>query len=185
MTSPFFDRFSRFNAFADSRDGDLARLSASVAERLRNRRVDAGQQSMPPIGNIIDESRLEPYRAQITDATTPEEARHIPQSVFNAAVYGDMIQLAIPLASGQEVLALPRPKNTRVFLLIQNTNLANLYVAFDQVATTSGLLIPPSGSAFFDSVVPQNDVHIIYGAAAATVVPIFFINADISRAVAR
>lgn len=180
---PFYSRLDTMGAFADSRDGQQEVLRQRVTDQFGARLQDAGRDMMPPIGNTVDPSRLVPYSAQLSEDMTPDEQRRIPHAIFNPAIYADMVQLLVPLLSGTETLAVPRPKNTRIFLLIQNTNLANLYVAFDQVANTAGLLIPPSGTAFFDTAVPQNDIHLFYGAAVDTVIPIFYMNADLSRAV--
>jgi hypothetical protein len=174
------DYLDQYSNFADSRDGSLDIARRSVYDAY-------GVKLMPsvsvPQGQLLDSTRLSPLSGGLTASMTPNEARRVPSAVSNGGIYADMVQLLVPLAIGEETLALPRPGNTRVLLCVQNTNASNLFVAFDQIANTSGLLIPPGGNIFFDAAVPQNDLHIVYGAAVATVVPIFYMNADILRPV--
>lgn len=179
MAAPNF--FGDYSHFTDSRDGvmDLARQSVKDAYGINL----VPDRPNGPNGQLLDNTRLSPLSGGYTASMSPNEARRVPSAIGNGGIYSDMVQLLVPIPAGTEVLALPRPGNTRILLCVQNTNASNLYIAFDQIANASGLLIPPGGNVFFDAAVPQNDLHVVYGAAADTVVPIFYMNADILRPV--
>lgn len=132
-----------------------------------------------PLGNVIDASRLLTPNAVMKEGMPLDLMRRVPTAVMDGGKYGDMVQLTVPIASGADVVAVQRPKNTRVLLIIINNQVANLYVAFDQTASAFSLPIPPGGALFFDAAVPQNDVHLFYG-VGAVLVPIFYINVDIT-----
>ena len=179
--NPVYRAYDHFSPFADSRDGEYGFLNDGVAESVpAGSHLSARTADMPAIGNIIDNERLVPFSQRLTEGQTPEEQRRVPKAVYNAGIYADMVQMAYPLALGQEALVLPRNKTTRVFLMIVNPGISPLYVSFDQVASANGLPIPAGGNFLADASVPQNDIHILYGGATGLTVPIFFMLADLS-----
>ena len=180
--SPFFSN-EDVRPFLDTRDGVSNGSEDAVQSYLNRSRanIDAVRAMQPPIGNVIDESRLQPFRSVLSPDMTPDEARKVPGAVYNPGIYGDMAQLFVTIPSGSDVLAVARPKNTRVMLIIVNNNAANLYFAFDQVANAGSCPIPAGGTAFFDAAVPQNDLHLFYGVGAVTV-PIYYMNVDLPAA---
>lgn len=130
-------------------------------------------------------SRLQPgvTPAQSPDPASPDNLRRVSQAVYNPARYGDMSVKPIVYAAAGDSLVLERPRNTRIFAVIQN-NLAagNISVNFDAVASaTNGILIAPGGNLLFDNAVPQNDIHVF--ASGAGFIIVGFINIDMPYAV--
>ena len=165
----------RSAATVDTRDQQY-RWRDAINKVIGGQSLDS---NAPPIGNVIDEARLIPYRTKLEEGMSPDQARVIPQATFVPGRYGDMAQILVTLAANVDLLALSRPKNTRILLIVYNSAAANLFIAFDQAANAGSLPIPPGGNLFLDNAVPQNDIHLFY-AAGATTVPIYYINTDIS-----
>lgn len=177
-----FEHLDQFSPFADSRDGSFGTQDRMVSDAMTGAlRADGRMQHMPPVGNMVNAERLVPFSQRLSAGMTPEETRRVPAAIYNGGIYADMVQMLVPLAAGQEALALPRPKNTRILLVIQNPGVSNLYVAFDQVASNAAMAVPPNGNLFFDAAVPQNDIHILYGAAVDILIPVFYMTADLAR----
>ena len=175
--NPFYNRLDANSPFGDSRDGEQTWAGNWPLPTPQ----DALSSRTAPIGNRVDSEHLTPYHQQLSAGMTEEEKRHVPYAMYNPGIYADMIQLLVPLTNGVEALALGRPSNTRVMLIIQNPFPNSLYVTFDQVASVAGLIIPSLGNILFDTAVPQNDIHLYYAGANVNV-PVFFMNADIARA---
>lgn len=111
--------------------------------------------------------------AYAADSAAAAASPPVPvQSVLPAAaqIYGDMSIIPIVFAGLGDLFVLERPKNTRIFLTIVNTLAANpINFAFGRAAdNVSGIPIPAAGNVFFDTAVPQNDLH-IFSPVAGTI----------------
>ena len=145
-----------------------------IDQVVRNRAPDAPP---PPAGSVLNVDNLLPFKATLTSNMTPEEARRIPAATYAPGQYGDMAQATLVLAAGVDALALTRPKNTRVLMIVYNPTAANLFFAFDQVASAGSLPIAPGGNLFFDNAVPQNDLHLFSVPGGA--IPVLYMNVDL------
>lgn len=135
-----------------------------------------------PVGAAIEAQRLTPFHASAASTNDPELLRRIPHASYTPGMYGDMSITPIILAANTSLLALSRPRNTRIYLMIQNTLAANiLYAQFGNQADINAVQIQPGGNWLFDAVVPQNDLY-LFSAAAGTVL-VAYVNADIEGAV--
>lgn len=145
-------------------------------------RAPSGMRQMP-VGNIIDEQHLTPFSSADLPVDDPRIVRRIPQAGYTPGQYGDMIVIPVNIVAGTDLLALPRPTKTRIHLLIQNTLAANvLYYTFDNPASTiNGIQIQPGGNAFYDQVVPQNDLHLF--ASVSGIILLAYINVDIENGI--
>jgi hypothetical protein len=102
--------------------------------------------------------------------------------IFNPGLYGDAQVLTLIYAAAGDVLAIPRPAtNQRVLLIIVNQLAAgNIMINYDNPGSAaSGIPIAAGGNIFYDTVVPQNDVHI--WASAAGTVQVSYMNLDITN----
>lgn len=164
--------------------GEQADIYAAL-HGLRSGAVNAGISvaDTPPIGIGAGDLRQSPAPAVLTAETPPDVARKIPQSTFEPSRYGPWVPLSIPLVANQDTVALTRPHGLRVLLVIYNSTLGPLFFSFDQEASAQSMPILAGNYAFFDAVVPQNDLHLM--APAGGQVPIGYINtsADGSEAV--
>lgn len=136
-----------------------------------------------PVAAAIDAQRLVPFHASAADSNDPEVLRRIPQASYTPGLYGDLSILPIQLQASQSLIALQRPRNTRIYLCIQNTLAANvLYANFGNLADAqNSIQIQPGGNWLFDAAVPQNDLS-LFSTAAGTVL-VAYINANIEGAV--
>ena len=148
--------------------------AAFVSDALRNRSQFLGPQG-PTLGNTFYENVTGPVPQTITADTSAEAARHMPQAVYDPQKYGDAVMATIPVAAGVDTLALPRAMGARLLLVIYNPTLAPLYFAFGSEATVTSMPITSGNYAFFDAVVPQNDLH-FFNAAGGNI-PVQYINA--------
>lgn len=126
-----------------------------------------GQQEAPPLnpgaGLQFDPARLLPQQQTVEPSAVVENLRY---GRFNN----------VPLNIGlQDVLVLPAPISKRVYLMIQNTHaIQNLFVTYgNQSNSQLGLRLGPNGSLTLDSVVSQDDIHIIADGAGTTGVLIY------------
>ena len=149
----------------------------ALVDRYLATTKSGGAIAQGPIARSVIAAVSAPPPAIITDATTAEQARHMPQAVYEDGRYGDIVTQLVQVPAGADIIALQRPKFTRVFLLLFNPTLANLYVGFDTQSSIGALPIPPGGNLFFDAFVPQNDIHLF--AAAASAIPLLYANQDI------
>lgn len=92
----------------------------------------------------------------------------IPAGVQN--VYGDMFIIPITFTAAGDLFVLERPKNKRVLLVVVNTIALNtINFAFGRAAdNVSGIPITSGGNVFFDTAVPQNDLH-VFSPAVGTI----------------
>jgi hypothetical protein len=108
-----------------------------------------------------------PLPGRLSVQPPPEDEPRVSEifQVVDPSRSGDAIQLNLT-ANIASRLVLPRQAGKRLLLAIVNTDLANkIYVKFGSAASsTSGRPINPGGDVFYDSFVPQDEVHI---AAAA------------------
>jgi len=134
------------------------------------------------IGNVIDAQRLRPFNAASHDDKSIEILTRIPQANYNPGQYGDLQILPITLVANADQLCLPRPSITRVMLLIQNTLVAaTINITFDNQANAgNSIQLPAGGNLLFDTIVPQNDLHI--SCASAGVIIVAYMNIDIAHA---
>ena len=157
--------------------------NAAVLSQVKRQGDNLAPETMAyaPFGTIFDQRQLQPFHRTLDDALTPEQARRVPQASFTPGNYADMQQQQVSLIDGVDKLVLSRSRSVRIFLLIFNPNAANLYFAWDQVASTSSIPIPPGGNLFFDNAVPQNDLHLFYAGANVNI-PIQYMTNDIANA---
>jgi hypothetical protein len=161
-----------FRSSRNSQGRIIPSEAAAVRDALKNR----NQFLSPTLGNTFDIASVQPPVAQtITADTTAEESRHLPQAVYDPQKYGDAVMATIPVAAGVDTLALPRAMGARLLLVIYNPTLAPLYYAFGSEATVTSMPITSGNYAFFDAVVPQNDLH-FFNAAGGNI-PVQYINA--------
>ena len=168
-----------YKNFAQSRGDGRASVRNQVSRQGDNLAPDT--MGTAPFGTIFDQRQLQPFHRTLDDGLTPEQARKVPQASFNPGQYADMQQQQVALLDGVDKLVLSRSRSTRIFLLIFNPNAANLYFAWDQVASASSIPIPPGGNLFFDNAVPQNDLHLFYAGANVNV-PFQYMTNDIANA---
>ncbi len=74
-----------------------------------------------------------------------------------------MLTQVFTFTGAGDQLVLPRPIGTRTLLIIENDLAApnSIRVNFDKIAdANTGLRIVAGGNAFFDAVVPQNNIHV-------------------------
>lgn len=162
--------------------GDQNTEERFVSDAIRTLTRTPVGTAQAPVGQIVDAQRLHPFNAQHYPNDSPEVTRRIPHASFDPGMYGDMQVIPIVLEANVDVLALARPVNSRVILIIQNTQAANiLFATFDNAATTlNGIQIPAGGNLFFDSPTPQNDLHLL-STAAGTII-LSYMNVDIVNA---
>ena len=101
---------------------------------------------------------------------------------FTPAQYGDVQTLVFVFAVAGDQLVLPRPAHAqRALLIIINDFAAGIVrINFDNAASaTVGIPLAVGANAFFDSFVPQNDIHIFGPGAGA--VQVIYANLDITN----
>lgn len=136
-----------------------------------------------PEGSIVDRSRLQTELSMVPAPGADVLAdKALPQSTYNPGIYGDMVVSIVRFGAAGDILALPRPKGQRVYLIIYNRVPAStITVNFDQVAdAVNGIDVANGGNYEFLAAVPQNDLH-IFSPAAGNVI-IGFINRSIAIA---
>lgn len=103
------------------------------------------------------------------------------QANYTPGQYGNALTIPIVFGAAGEVIALRRPSNTRVSLLIQNlTVVGNIHYCFDRQADNATCIaIAAGGNRLFDTAVAQGDLH-IFSTGAGTVI-IEFMNQDIQN----
>jgi len=119
----------------------------------------------------------------VSPAAPQTPVAQIGQPVYQPGLYGDAFTFPVVFAgAGASGIALPRPKNKRVLLLIQNQLAANnIFYCFDRIAdNVSCILIGAGGNRLFDSVVPQGNLYIFALGAGSVVIE--YMNIDISTA---
>lgn len=100
----------------------------------------------------------------------------LPPPVFTVAqqFYGDLVEFGIAFSGAGGILALERPKNTRIQLLIQNRLTLNgeLFYSFGKEADNgiSSIGIPAGGNRLFDIFVPQNDLFLFASSAGSAII---------------
>ena len=84
--------------------------------------------------------------------------------------YSNLNTQAVAVANGVSAQFATAPVSRRNMLLIRNTSAAaNIYIEFGRDATTASVLrLAPNDLAFFDVVVPQDDLYAVADAAAGT-----------------
>jgi len=133
-------------------------------------------------GALVRENELISRGTQkLTEGMNLDEARTIPQAIFDPGKYGDILQMPITIPANTSILALQRSVKKRIFLLVENPTGINLYFAFDTAASIVSNYIPPGGIMWFDAAVPQNNLYLFSG-PAPVVVPISFMVADMANA---
>jgi hypothetical protein len=140
------------------------------------------RQQVPTDAVLRDALQNKAAVPQAPAPTSSEQIRRQPQAGFEPGRYGDAVSLLVPLAAGVSLLALPRPRTTRVLLIVANPTLQPLYFSFGQSATLGSMPIPAGSSLFLDAAVPQNDMYLF--SAVGGNIPVQFINTDIANAVA-
>jgi|SRR3990172_2711404 len=90
-----------------------------------------------------------------------------PMGFYDGLKYGDIQQVALNVGLVDQ-LVLSQPDVMRTFLLVTNIDpVSTIFIAFGSAASALvGLPLAPANTVFFDSWVPQNDVHIIGNAAS-------------------
>lgn len=109
----------------------------------------------------------------------PRSQQAPTQRFTDTLKYGSFIN--VPLSIGVlSQLVLIKPPSKRIFLQIQNTHaIQQMFIVFGTPATLiTGIRLGPNGSATFDNVVPQDDIHIIASGAATTGVLIYCNKSD-------
>lgn len=109
----------------------------------------------------------------------PQSQQVLPQRFLDSLKYGSFIN--VPLSIGVvSQLVLIKPPSRRIFLQIQNTHaIQQMFVVFGTPATLiTGIRLGPNGTATYDSVVPQDDIHIIASGGATTGVLIYCNKSD-------
>lgn len=101
---------------------------------------------------------------QVTLGQLPQTITPPPAAVVNDPLrYGDVLTQVFTFTGAGDQLVLPRPIGTRTLLIIENDLAApnSIRVNFDKIAdANTGLRIVAGGNAFFDAVVPQNNIHV-------------------------
>jgi hypothetical protein len=92
--------------------------------------------------------------------TAPPVTRKDSVPVYIDGNYGDSIIIPINIVANQPILALARPSNQRVMLLVQSQFAAgNMFYQFGKPADGfSSIAIIPFGNRLWDSSVPQGDL---------------------------
>jgi hypothetical protein len=150
--------------------------SPAVLALLQNMNVDPGAgapQRSPSISDATQVPMAGTNATQLQKLITPnisEPAR----TIFDKTKYGYVNIVSFTLATaGVDVLALNRPSQLRVFLLILNSvgSAGVINVGFDVPALGPGgsITLPAGGMMFFDEFVPQNDIHISCNTATSFV----------------
>lgn len=95
-----------------------------------------------------------------------------PERIVNVGQFGEAITIALTFAAAGEVVALARPDQTRISLLIQNLSVGgNVFYCFDRQAdNVSCIAIGVNGNRLFDSAVPQGELHLFSTGAGVVVV---------------
>ena len=118
----------------------------------------------------------------LTADTSPEQARHMPQAVYDDSKYGNVIEQSITLAANTDTVILTRPSTKRTYLIVVNTGATAVYIGFDSQASISGMPIGAGGNYLCDAFVPQNDIHLLSVAGGS--VTLIYSNADTQAPVA-
>lgn len=142
----------RYGRWSEARGGSPLGFSR-VYPQAPNQRPDL----LPPaVARSVDDLQVE--HPHLVDGTSP---------VVEQMRYGDFANLPLSIGVADQ-LVLIKPQSKRIFLCICNNHATqSLFVAFGTVSTPAlGLKILPGGALTLDSVVPQNDIHIISDGAA-------------------
>jgi hypothetical protein len=125
-----------------------------------------GKPGQPPHGDSPNATTLQKLiRPNIQKPAT---------TVFDKTKYGNLNIVSFTLAAAAtDVIALLRPSQLRVALLILNGigSAGVINVGFDVPALGPGgsITLPAGGMIFFDAFVPQNDIHISCNTATSFV----------------
>ena len=137
-------------------------------------------------GRLLDINQGTSNTPQVVprDLTPPDAPAQVDETqvypIFEGARYGDGQLNAFTFAAAGSMLVLPRPPQHQRTLLIIVNDIAgfNIRVNFDSPANVAtGWPIPPGGTLFLDTSVPQNDINVF--APVAGVIQVAYINLDI------
>lgn len=123
------------------------------------RPVEIPAQSNAP-ANASDQVDLQ----QLPQSITPPPSTAVNDNLR----YGDVLTQVFTFAGAGDQVVLPRPTGIRTLLIIENDLAAPnaIRINFDKIAdANTGLKVVAGGNAFFDAVVPQNNIHVFAPAA--------------------
>lgn len=161
-------------------DETLSRYSALIDQAIALDNPPGGMGDAQ--SDLLVPGRLLPQHP-IENSDDPAVARQAPQAIYNPGDYGDAAIIPFTTVANTDMVVLQRPKNTRIFMLIQVISGGPLNVAFDSIATVTAncLQIPGGGNLLMDKAVMQNDVHIASSNGPVTGI-VSFINTDMKNA---
>lgn len=121
-----------------------------------------------------------PAHELVRAATGTRADADVMLATYCPSMYGNMATFPIVFGAAGELVALDRPSQTRISLLVQNLSVVgNIFYCFDRPAdNVSCVAIGAGGNRLFDFSVPQGDLHIF--STGAGVVIVEYMNQDIS-----